>query len=162
MSRWQRRRPIEENDREPYRISGRPTLLWDCSLVLSRVAAVITLMATLLLLFNSSLHLGKFLVAVLPAGVVRYFTTDAPVIAPTVIRDVESKISRELKEATKSPRKEAGPEAPSFGMGSTKKEVLSAQGSPTSTGDNLWRYGQSEIYFVAGRVVGWRTSAENP
>jgi len=49
----------------------------------------------------------------------------------------------------------------SFGVGSTKEEVLAAQGSPDSSGANLWRYGDSEVYFLADRVVGWRNTSGN-
>jgi hypothetical protein len=49
-----------------------------------------------------------------------------------------------------------------FGMGSSKETVLAAQGSPTNASGAIWRYGASEVYFVADRVAGWHNSPGNP
>jgi hypothetical protein len=49
-----------------------------------------------------------------------------------------------------------------FGMGSSKETVLAAQGRPTDSSGAIWRYGASEVYFVADRVAGWRNSPSDP
>jgi hypothetical protein len=49
-----------------------------------------------------------------------------------------------------------------FHTGSTQREVLAAQGTPTKRTDRTWYYGASEVYFVNNRVVGWRNSVDNP
>jgi hypothetical protein len=49
-----------------------------------------------------------------------------------------------------------------FGMGSTKDEVLSIQGDPASRTQDTWKYGESEVFFSADRVIGWRNSAVQP
>ncbi len=49
-----------------------------------------------------------------------------------------------------------------IGLGSTKEEVRAIQGPPTSESDDIWYYGDSEVHFTAGRVVGWRDSSANP
>lgn len=43
--------------------------------------------------------------------------------------------------------------------GSTKTEVLAAQGLPQRQTDNAWDYGASRIYFEGGQVSSWQ---ENP
>ena len=45
-----------------------------------------------------------------------------------------------------------------FTVGSTKDEVLAAQGTPSELGDRMWSYGLSRVYFESGRVVSWRNS----
>jgi hypothetical protein len=52
--------------------------------------------------------------------------------------------------------------APGFTMGSTKAEVLAAQGRPMRDGDEEWDYGASKVYFDNGRVSGWQESYLNP
>jgi hypothetical protein len=42
-----------------------------------------------------------------------------------------------------------------FTVGSTKDEVLSVQGTPTSFNDYVFRYGLSKVHFRNGRVVSW-------
>lgn len=157
------RNAVDGAEHQPYRAGWQSSFYWECSAVLTKVAAIVVVLAALVLLANSELRLGQRLASVLPRAVVRYFTTETPVMDPAVIRDFEAKVDRELsRQGAKSPGKGAAAEPVSFGMGSTKKEVRAAQGSPAFAGENLWRYGASEVYFVAGRVVGWRTSPDTP
>lgn len=46
-----------------------------------------------------------------------------------------------------------------FTIGSTKDEVLAAQGTPDSFGEDYFRYGYSTVYFKNGRVTSWENSA---
>jgi hypothetical protein len=43
-----------------------------------------------------------------------------------------------------------------FGAGDTKARVLEVQGVPDETGENVFRYGSSLVYFTGGRVALWR------
>jgi len=43
-----------------------------------------------------------------------------------------------------------------FGKGSTREEVIAAQGRPDSATDKLFRYGTSDVHFEDGKVVSWR------
>jgi hypothetical protein len=43
-----------------------------------------------------------------------------------------------------------------FGKGSTKEEVIAAQGRPDSATDKLFRYGTSDVHFEDGKVISWR------
>jgi hypothetical protein len=49
-----------------------------------------------------------------------------------------------------------------FSIGSTKAEVLAAQGEPIIKTDTLWDYGVSKVYFRKGRVTGWYNSPIDP
>jgi hypothetical protein len=48
---------------------------------------------------------------------------------------------------------------PYLTTGLTKEEVLSVQGTPTSSSENKLTYKGSELYFKDGRVVGWKIDA---
>jgi len=54
------------------------------------------------------------------------------------------------------------PNLQSFGMGSTKDEVIAVEGTPTMYSQTTFGYGKSEVYFQYGRVVGWKNDAATP
>lgn len=49
-----------------------------------------------------------------------------------------------------------------FSVGSTKDEVLLAQGPPNQYGEYRWKYGDSTVFFAKGCVVRWAESSNNP
>jgi len=49
-----------------------------------------------------------------------------------------------------------------FSVGSTKNEVLQAQGAPTLVQGDTWIYGSSKVVFRKGRVRGWSSTPEYP
>ncbi|MFZ1938480.1 MAG: hypothetical protein ACLPZY_08370 [Terracidiphilus sp.] len=54
------------------------------------------------------------------------------------------------------------PNLQSFGMGSTKNDVLVVQGTPTIYSQSTFGYGKSEVDFQNGRVVGWKSDPATP
>lgn len=49
-----------------------------------------------------------------------------------------------------------------FGRGSTKEEVLAAQGKPDRDAGSVWDYGLSRVYFERDRVTGWHEAQFSP
>src|SRR3989344_1031416 len=49
-----------------------------------------------------------------------------------------------------------------FGKGSSKDEVIAAQGTPDHDAGNIWDYGLSRVYFENNRVKGWNEAPHNP
>lgn len=49
-----------------------------------------------------------------------------------------------------------------FHRGSTKAEVMAAQGTPDRDAGNVWDYGVSRVYFEGDRVKGWQESPLYP
>ncbi|MBI3546665.1 MAG: DnaJ domain-containing protein [Gammaproteobacteria bacterium] len=49
-----------------------------------------------------------------------------------------------------------------FSNGSSKAEVLAAQGAPDRDVGNVWDYGVSRVYFDKEQVSGWHNSPLNP
>jgi len=54
------------------------------------------------------------------------------------------------------------PDLDSFGVGSTKNEVIVVQGTPTFLSENTFGYRRSEVYFKNNRVVGWKADPSSP
>ncbi len=52
--------------------------------------------------------------------------------------------------------------AKSFTLGSSKDEVLAAQGTPTRLSEERWSYGYSYVDFEKNRVVRWYNSERDP
>ena len=49
-----------------------------------------------------------------------------------------------------------------FTYGSSIGEVISIQGPPTKTRDDVWHYGKSKVYFHEGMVIRWKRSPGDP
>ena len=54
------------------------------------------------------------------------------------------------------------PDTRFFGEGSSKEEVIAAQGTPDHDAGNVWDYGLSRVYFKNNRVKGWDEAPHNP
>ena len=49
-----------------------------------------------------------------------------------------------------------------FSIGDLEREVLRIQGEPTRRSGNIWYYGESQVTFLGGRVVGWTNVSSHP
>jgi len=56
------------------------------------------------------------------------------------------------------PNAPVDPDQESFTVGSSKNEVLAVQGTPSRYSENVFGYGNSEVYFKNGRVVSWKNA----
>jgi hypothetical protein len=54
------------------------------------------------------------------------------------------------------------PNLHSFGLGSSKNDVIAVQGTPTVFTQNMFGYGRSEVYFKSDRVAGWKSDPATP
>lgn len=61
-----------------------------------------------------------------------------------------------------APPSSGAPPKELFTIGSTKAEVLAAQGEPTLQGNDVWQYGGSKIYFERGWVSRWSIEPGTP
>jgi len=66
------------------------------------------------------------------------------------------------REPPPTPPARPAAEPGSFTVGSSRDEVLSAQGVPTQVSENAWWYGLSKVFFEDGRVVGWFAFRSDP
>jgi hypothetical protein len=129
--------------------------------VFGRLGAVILAVAVLVIAIRQFPAAQKWLEAVLPAPIVAFFEEkrDAPPIDQTLSRPVPAPVRAMDRALTPQQRSRR---ADSFGMGSSKQDVLAIQGVPSRRTDTTWAYGESQIFFASDRVVGWRTSDANP
>lgn len=56
----------------------------------------------------------------------------------------------------------AVPGVNTFGVGSTKSDVIALQGTPTMFSDNDFGYGNSHVFFQNNRVTSWKNSGSVP
>jgi hypothetical protein len=150
------RRPRRESDVPPPGDSAR---LWDASIAAAKVSGGMVLALAIFSLPHLDLHIGRLLGAMVPEPVVRFFASNDDLVDPSKVRAiatlVEDDFQRPDSVAAANNRK-------TFGLGSSKQDVVSAQGQPVGSETDLWRYGDSEVYFVAGRVVGWHNAPSDP
>jgi len=73
--------------------------------------------------------------------------------------------ANEASSSERATEKPAGeylpPSGPAFGLGSTKDEVLTIQGTPTSVEGNRWMYELSSIGFSDGKVESYANISRN-
>jgi hypothetical protein len=134
-------------------------LFWDLSIALAHISGAVVVACLLASLPHLHLHIAKRVEAILPESVFHLFISDTPIADVARVHTMESRAKEDFQQL--APPSASG-ERKTFGLGSSKEEVLAAQGRPASSGGNLWRYGGSEVYFLTDRVVGWRDTPGNP
>jgi hypothetical protein len=130
-------------------------MAWDAQRVLGMLAGLVVLLAVLAFVFQREWRLKERFDALLPDRAVRRLADDE------TLKAIEGYKQKTREAATTAGKNAAGPGS-SFGFGSTAEQVAKAQGKPGRVEGDVWRYGNSEVYFAQGRVVGWRSSPENP
>ena len=136
---------------------------WGISVVLGLVSTAVLLLVLFCLLLSGTFGVTRLLVAVVPQSVRDFFTTSKPVDLDTrELKKTREALAKRL-EQLRDEMSRRGTSAPkAFTLGSPKDEVLLVQGAPTEATPGVWKYGNSEVYFVQDRVASWSNSAENP
>ncbi|MEN6537135.1 MAG: PilZ domain-containing protein [Bryobacteraceae bacterium] len=83
-----------------------------------------------------------------------YFRSDR-VVGWSISPETPLKVGAPKPESTET-------KAGHYETGSTAMTVLAVEGSPTELTENVWRYGESEVYFRKGKVIGWKSSPSRP
>jgi hypothetical protein len=134
--------------RRPLREHGRPrSFLWHVSRVLAKLSGMVVVSCSLLFIPHIDWRGLRRVGAMLPDP------------NPDVVHAAASRVKNGFD--TLAPTLSSTSQQ-TFGIGSSKETVLAAQGRPTSARGGIWRYGDSEVYFVGDRVAGWRDSSSNP
>jgi hypothetical protein len=137
-------------------------LEWGLSIIAGWLAVgVVGVVALLVLLYNSPALSAK-LEPWIPAPVARFFAPSPAKLDPAPARSTEQ-LKTELEKVLPPPRR--GPPTVAggrFTMGSTKEDVLRIQGIPSYLSEDVWKYGNSEIYFKNNRVTGWHSATTDP
>jgi hypothetical protein len=136
-----RRRPLRRG------YIRRDSFLWHVSRLAAKLSGMVVVSFSVLFIPHINLNTLRHVGTMLPDP-----NTDA-------VRAAESRVKHGL-DSLAPPLDSIS--RPAFGMGSSKETVLAAQGRPTSTRGGVWRYGDSEVYFVADRVAGWHDSPNDP
>ncbi|MGE5646234.1 MAG: hypothetical protein ACM336_10625 [Acidobacteriota bacterium] len=135
---------------------------WGFSHALADVGLIVFAAGCLLLLAGANGEVRHKILELLPAPVQAFWRsqTSEPV---QVIPAVEPQTMKKLGKILPEPgRTGSRPAARRFGVGSTAEEVRAIQGAPSSESEGVWTYGKSEVRFVNGRVVSWRSDPADP
>lgn len=121
---------------------------------------------------HSSSRLFMFSFAALSAFSVYFITVDLtdtksnqPLKQPKTpgySKNSDSQSSPAPKKSYDSNYKPLKPKKKFFTYNSSIGDVLSIQGPPDKTENNIWYYGDSYVEFQLGRVIGWKHSPNNP
>ena len=149
-------KPVDHRKRSTRSVS---TLLWDISTAVGWMG--IGLLVIVFTIFGVQYFpaVKETFAPFVPEPVRHFFAKkDIPIGGDTSAKPPPG----ETRSRTGPERKGSGQQAERFGMGSTKDEVLSVQGTPTHRSQGIWSYGESEVYFTSDRVIGWRNTVAHP
>jgi hypothetical protein len=123
------------------------------------VASILCAGIGIVVLLSGTFRIRERVVAALPREVVDFFEQPLPpspaaIAAPSTLAGAATKGMKGLAVAPAAGK--------TFGMASSKEDVIATQGNPDKRSGNTWYYGPSEVYFVSDLVVGWRDSSERP
>jgi hypothetical protein len=130
--------------------------VWAASHVLGVVAIGIAAIGVLVAALAARSPLSGVLGSVIPNFISDIFS-NPDAISPTLPKG----ITELAAEAAPTPVKRRSSTA-TFTIGSSEETVLRCQGRPSRISGGAWFYGDSEVHFVAGRVISWRNSSKNP
>ncbi len=161
LRRWVLHRRKKSKPAEPeiqYSPAKFSSALWDFSHLLGILTGCIFSAVLIVFAVGRSWRVKERLDAILPD---EWFQRAADSTAPERVEQLRKDAKTVLRTPHSGSRRPSA-EKRTFGLGSTKTEVLAAQGRPDQADGNTWRYGKSEVYFVQDRVIGWRVAASVP
>jgi hypothetical protein len=132
--------------------------LWEMSHVLALFTLGIVALALLITALAGRVGISDTLGESVPTSIRDFFNRPAHVETPQLPGQVKEAIGN-LGPPPAQPRNEP---TGGFIVGSSQEKVLKIQGQPTRIAGSTWFYGESEVQFVAGRVVSWKNSSTNP
>ena len=132
-------------------------MCWDASRALGLLAIALTAVGLLIAAIAERSPLGSTVASVLPESVRAFFETPAAISYSPLPGEFKERVQGAAPVAVR----QRGTEA-TFTIGSSEEAVLRSQGRPGRPDGGTWFYGDSEVHFVAGRVVSWKNSSRNP
>lgn len=137
---------------------------WDLGSAIGGFALLITSVAVAIVLLSGSSQVRERLGRFVPDEVSRWFSSESRTPAPeSKFENLRARVLEKVRGAgSKSATQQAEPSATYFTVGSSQEEVLAIQGRPTASTESVWLYGDSEVYFVGGRVSNWKNSRNSP
>src|SRR5262249_46907984 len=143
---------------------AKSSALWDLMAAIGRICVGLMMAVALIVALRRCRPISKRLAHLLPEPVSEFFTDSTPRRNFGMANSSDSVLNRlDKKLAAKETLGETADRPQRYiKLGSTKKDVLAIQGTPTRSTEGTWYYGDSEIYFAGNVVVSWRSSNRNP
>lgn len=128
---------------------------WASSIVVAPIALAIALIGVIIAASTGEIRLPTAVTSLIPESAKELFERARDIVPLELPQVVD-------EGAKRAARKRAEGAAEGFTMGSSEDVVRAVQGPPTRILASTWYYGESEVYFAGGRVVGWKDSSKNP
>jgi hypothetical protein len=130
-------------------------VVWNVSKIIAVCSLCLVLLAVLVTAIAGHIRLLNVLSLVVPQSVQEFFEQPTDIVVPTIPNNVKATVGRAAPRPADS-------QSTGFSIGAAEIEVLKIQGRPSRVGRSTWFYGESEVQFVAGRVIAWKNSSKNP
>ena len=130
--------------------------MWNLSTAVALVSVGLVLLAVVMTATAGHFRLLDRFASFVPAPVREWFEQQTELAIPAIPDEVSSSIGRSAPPPAEKRRPAR------YTVGASQAEVLTIQGRPNRVFGSTWYYGESEVQFVAGRVVAWKNSSKNP
>ena len=138
---------------------NKTSLYWDLAQSLGLISVIVVVAGTALVAASGAFGIRRNVRQIVPQTMRDFFQRETLILARPDFGKAARDAILSVGPASEKPSRRR---AESFGIGDSEATVLRIQGKPTLRTGNVWHYGESQITFVAGRVVGWNNSSASP
>ena len=132
---------------------------WQLASSVGVLSIVVVGAGTALIVTSGTFGIGQRLTQLVPQAWIDFFhREDAISVSPALAEKARATIAT----AAAARREHTSRRVETFTVGDSEKTVLRVQGEPTRRAGDVWHYGESQVIFVAGRVVGWNNASRYP
>lgn len=149
---------------KPWKCDGPRSSAWRLSRAVAKGVVLFVAIVSTIYFFTNPNGLRDLAGGAIPSSISRLFTSDVAIPEDAIVKgrdDLRQRVADTMKPAKKA-RKSQAKTPPYLAIGIAAEDVLKIQGQPDRMDADVWQYGTSRVYFVAGRVAGWSSSNERP
>ena len=164
-SRESEDRRVNDIELKPWKFGGPTSPVWRVSMTVAKLAVLVVLVVSVIYFVSNPEGFRDLTAGAIPTSISRLFTSDVAIPEESILKgreDLRQRVVDTLRPAKKRARKGEAKAAPYLGIGTAAEDVLRIEGQPDRMDADVWHYGPSRVYFVAGRVVNWTSSKERP
>ncbi len=156
-------RRVNEIQLKPWKFDGPRSSAWRLSMAAAKGIVLFVAVVSAIYFVSNPEAFTDLLHLRVPSSISRFFTSPVPLPEEVIAKEsekVRERVADTLKPA-KNARRGQGKTA-YLSPGISAEDVLRIEGQPDRMEADVWYYGASRVYFIAGRVANWNSSSERP
>lgn len=157
-------RRINEIELKPWKFDGPRSRAWRLSMTIAKGTVLFVLVVSTVYFIANPDGFQDFTARAIPSSITRLFTSDVSIPEEGIVKEsqqIRKRVADTLTPSKKA-RKGQAKAAAYLAIGIAAEDVLRIEGQPDRMDGDVWQYGASRIYFIAGRVASWSNSSGRP